>query len=115
MRAADTPLVFHSSLPRGEGETDLVFAATLTERLRPDTLHMCPASGRLYHPIQRKHMSGLALVAAHLALEFAQHFVDDAGGSVGEGGSAGELPLLDWHGRLYQVRRVGADGSFRLA
>ncbi|RLO11725.1 hypothetical protein DYB28_011672, partial [Aphanomyces astaci] len=95
IKAADTPVVF-TELKQpdcDDGTWTLVTNAGHEVEFHPSNVAMSPATNRLYHRIQTKHLSLFGLLKSHVAVEVSQ-FIDfhDDGHHV-----------LTWHDQAYPL------------
>ncbi|RHZ16012.1 hypothetical protein DYB37_010108, partial [Aphanomyces astaci] len=95
IKAADTPVVF-TELKQpdcDDGTWTLVTNAGHEVEFHPSNVAMSPATNRLYHWIQTKHLSLFGLLKSHVAVEVSQ-FIDfhDDGHHV-----------LTWHDQAYPL------------
>ena len=101
MRAADTPLVFHSLIraaPSSPHEPPaagtLLYGHSLSQPFAPSDLRVCARSGRIYHAVaERSHGVPFALLRSHLAISLSDRL------SV-----ADERFALQWAGESHALR-----------
>jgi len=101
--AADTPVVFTEL----EDDGQLRYAATLGVPFDPESLRLCPATGRLYHRLRTSRLDCLGLLRSQLAERLAGgvELHDEATAA-----AAGPLGSFDWRGARHDL--FGVDTPF---
>lgn len=88
IRAADTPVVFHTLEDHDPDNAELVYAGDLRVPFHPAQLFMSD-TGKMYHPVEHKHLKGLALIKSHVAVQLSMcvEFADEVDASTGDVGN----------------------------